>query len=502
MPTISTLTVDVETRTSRFSRGLRIVTTGLAAMAAGAAYAFKKFEESEKITRQTEAVLESTGGVANVTAKHVQELASALQRKTGLDDEAIRTGENLLLTFTNIRNEAGKGNDIFDQATKVILDMSVALGQDMKSSAIQVGKALQDPILGLTALRRVGVNFNKEQSEMVAGWVEQGKILKAQKFILQELTTEFGGSAEAQATASGKMKAALGDMAESIGALVAPAIERLADWVTRAAVAFNQLDPGMQTTITTVAALAAGLLLVTKALGGVVAATRIVIATFSLLAAHPVVAVLVAFAAIVALVATRWDKLNGIVKVALSLLSPLGVALGLLIRNWDDVKEAALKAGEAIGNAIRKVIDWIKQAIDWVVDKFGGAWKAVVGPIVGAIGTIINAVQALIGAIGTAISKIGELAGKAGGIAQRGGFGIPILNLIPGLAHGGVVTSPTVAMVGEAGPEAVIPLNQLGMMFGGGGGDVVLQVDGQTLARISRDQLLKLKGSRVSLGLS
>ena len=49
-------------------------------------------------------------------------------KKTGVDDEAIPSGENLLLTFTNIRNEAGKGNDVFDQATTATLDLSVALG--------------------------------------------------------------------------------------------------------------------------------------------------------------------------------------------------------------------------------------------------------------------------------------------------------------------------------------------------------------------------------------
>jgi phage-related minor tail protein len=91
------------------------------------------------------------------------DLATAISNKTGIDDEAIQSGENLLLTFTNIRNETGKGNDVFNQATQTITDMSVALGQDMKSSAIQVGKALNDPIKGVTALQRVGVSFTAAQ---------------------------------------------------------------------------------------------------------------------------------------------------------------------------------------------------------------------------------------------------------------------------------------------------------------------------------------------------
>ena len=114
---------------------------------------------------QTNAVLKSTGGAANVTAKEVSSLAESLMQKSGVDDEAIASGENLLLTFTNIRNEAGKGNDIFNQATGVMLDMSVALGQDMKTSAIQVGKALNDPIKGMTALQRVGVSLHRRPEE-------------------------------------------------------------------------------------------------------------------------------------------------------------------------------------------------------------------------------------------------------------------------------------------------------------------------------------------------
>ena len=61
---------------------------------------------------------EVDGGSANVTAKQVDKLSASLMEKSGVDDEVIQSGENMLLTFTKIRNEAGKGNDIFNQATK------------------------------------------------------------------------------------------------------------------------------------------------------------------------------------------------------------------------------------------------------------------------------------------------------------------------------------------------------------------------------------------------
>ena len=189
------------------------------------------FQESQAISNQTNAVLKSTGGAANVTAKEVGNLATALSKKTGVDDEVIQSGENMLLTFTNIRNEAGKGNDIFNQATKTVTDMSVALGQDTKNSAIQLGKALNDPIKGVTALQRVGVTFTKQQKDQIASLVEHGKKVEAQKLILHELNKEFGGSAAAQNNWSKQLSVTWGNLQETIGAKLAPALQTAGKWL-------------------------------------------------------------------------------------------------------------------------------------------------------------------------------------------------------------------------------------------------------------------------------
>ena len=204
-------------KTGAVAAGGGLVLAGLAAKKA-----FREFEEAEKATSQTRAVLKSTGNQAKMTAAEIENLANKLSLKSGIDDEAIQSGENLLLTFTKIRNETGKGNKIFNEATSIVLDMSVALGTTLKSAAIQVGKALQDPENGITALRRVGVNFTKEQKERIQGWVEEGKQLKAQKFILKELRTEFAGSAAAQATGAAKLQVAYDNLFEAFGKAFGP----------------------------------------------------------------------------------------------------------------------------------------------------------------------------------------------------------------------------------------------------------------------------------------
>lgn len=194
------------------SRKVSVLRKGISALATTAKWAllgvvagafgvmkvgYDEMAENEKVVAQTNAVLKSTGSVANVSAKHVEELAGSLLQKTGIDDETIQSSENLLLTFTKIRNEAGKGNDVFDRTTKLVQDMSVALKQDAKQSAIQLGKALNDPIKGVANLRRVGVSFTEQQEEQIKALWENGHELKAQKMILRELNKEFGGSAEA-----------------------------------------------------------------------------------------------------------------------------------------------------------------------------------------------------------------------------------------------------------------------------------------------------------------
>ncbi|MGH2650277.1 MAG: hypothetical protein ACRDHK_03580, partial [Actinomycetota bacterium] len=193
---------------------------------------FQDFNEAQKVAAQTEAVLKSTGGAANVTSDEVSGLAGELSKLVGVDDEAIQAGENLLLTFTNIRNEAGAGNDIFNQATGIMLDLSTAKGTDVRSAALQLGKALNDPIKGVGALSRAGVQLTDQQKEQIAVFIESGDVLSAQKVILTELTNQVGGSAEAQATAADHLSVAWGNFKEAIGGVISLAITPLAKALT------------------------------------------------------------------------------------------------------------------------------------------------------------------------------------------------------------------------------------------------------------------------------
>lgn len=147
--------------------------------------------EAEKVQAQLNATLKSTGFAAELSAGEINKMAEALQDVTVFDDEAITGAQSLLLTFTKI------GRDVFPRATEAVLDMSTALGTDLRSAALQIGKALNDPVKGITALSRAGVQFSKEQTEVIKSLVETGRVAEAQRIILAELETQMGGSAKA-----------------------------------------------------------------------------------------------------------------------------------------------------------------------------------------------------------------------------------------------------------------------------------------------------------------
>lgn len=200
----------------------------IAGVALSARAMYEEMSEAEAVGAQLDAVLKSTGGSANVTKAQVLALSEAVGRKAALDDEAVASGANLLLTFTKVRNEAGKGNDVFSRAVGMTADLSRSFGKDLNMSAIMLGKALNDPIAGVSALSRVGVQFTDDQKATIEALVESGNVLGAQKLVLAELETQVGGSAEAYGKtlpgAVDRARNAFNNLMEDLGGKIAPAI--------------------------------------------------------------------------------------------------------------------------------------------------------------------------------------------------------------------------------------------------------------------------------------
>lgn len=165
-------------------------------------------KEWQSTQAQLSAVLQSTHGAVGITKDDAIGLAEAIQKTTPVSRDSALAAENMLLTFTSISKDA------FPGATKAVVDMATAMNggatpsaQQLRETAIQVGKALQDPATGMMNLRREGVNFTKQQVDMVKNWEATGQSAKAQQYIIGELAKEFGGSAtKAAGTFSGQMQ--------------------------------------------------------------------------------------------------------------------------------------------------------------------------------------------------------------------------------------------------------------------------------------------------------
>ena len=179
----------------------RLALVGVGVIAANVTAGIKSLASIEKAQTATKQALESTKGVAGQTFDEITARSQKWSEAIGIDEESVQHLQNVLLTFTKI------GSTQFDQATEAALNMSTVLGQDVQQSAVQLGKALNDPVKGMTALRRVGVTFSDEQIKNVKKLVAAGKIEAAQQLILNELQTEFGGQAEKSGqTAEGQFK--------------------------------------------------------------------------------------------------------------------------------------------------------------------------------------------------------------------------------------------------------------------------------------------------------
>ncbi|HEU0193322.1 MAG TPA: hypothetical protein VFQ71_03930 [Gaiellales bacterium] len=424
---------------------------GLAGLVATVKTGISEFTESTKVAAQTAAVIKSTGGAAGVTAKQVNALAGALMKKTGIDDEAIQSGANLLLTFTKVQNQAGKGNDIFTQATKIMTDMSVALGQDMKTSAIQVGKALNDPIRGITALRRVGVNFTKGQQDQIKALVASGKTMEAQKLILAELNKEFGGSAEAAGkTLPGRLnilKESFNNMAgELVGSLV-PAFTTLLGVFTKVMGALGPFKGALPVIVIGMAGLAAVVVTVSAATAAWTAVTTVARAATvawtaaqwllnAALAANPIALVVVAVAALVAafIVAYKTSDtfraivdaaFNAVLSVAQTLFNwlksnwplllaiitgPIGLAVLAVVSNWNTIESVSKAAWNAISGAISSVLNAISSAVSSAMNAVrstvSSAWSAISNASSSAWSAISGVVSEAVGAVKSALSGL------------------------------------------------------------------------------------------------
>jgi len=468
-------------------------TAALTAIGGAAVVSLKAADESMKVQAQLGAVLKSTGNAAGLYAQDILDQAAALQKQTTFSDEAVTSGANLLLTFKNIKGA------VFQEALPALLDMSTAMGTDLKSSAIQVGKALNDPIAGISALSRVGVTFSQDQQDVIAKLVETGDVAAAQRIILAELNSEFGGSAAAAAQTFGgqleQLKNSLGDIGEEIGMVLIPWVQQFTAKVrpvVDAIIAWVQANPELAKNIIITTVAIAALVTVIGTLGLLL---PVVISGFAILAS-PVTLVVLAITALAAAAIIFRDRITEI----LNFIDQKTGLVTLFKWAWDNIVTTfnetllpalsqlweALKPLEPLLSLIAKVIGGLLLGAVYGITLAITGWIQIITAIIAAaaefsaaiINYFVKPIESFIDVVKKAVEWVSKLINKMGdiGVKNLGKKAISGISSILGFEHGGLINAPrgTAVPIIAHGQERIIPAGHSAGGNGGGNFSVVI----------------------------
>lgn len=193
------------------------------AAAVGAGVAIQAARESVQAQKKLQAVLSATGGAAGVTADQIQQLAGELQRTTNFEDDTTVAAAGMLATFKKIKGS------VFTDAIRLAQDLSAVMGTDLESSILLVGRALNDPLKGMRALKFL----TAAQRDEITKLAKAGDLAGAQAKILDAMKKTVGGAAKAMADPITLAKNEFGELVETIGKgllqVVNPAAQFVAD---------------------------------------------------------------------------------------------------------------------------------------------------------------------------------------------------------------------------------------------------------------------------------
>ena len=513
---------------------------GKLALAVGAAFSVKAIssfakesilaaEAASTAKARLDAVAAATGVFGDETAKvtdRLAEFAKTQEMRLAVDDKVIQGVQAQLLSFKQLSGSADEAGGAFDRATASAFDMAAAGFGSAESNALALGKALEDPIKGITALSRTGTVFTDQQKEQIRVLQESGDLIGAQELILGELESQYGGVAAATADASDKLQLSFDNIKETAGAALLPVFADLVEGLQpvlevlgeELAQAFTDLGPVLKDVVGLLPGLLTAFMPLVPIIGELAGIffeiISAVLPVFVELLDQllPVIADLapiiadVFMTALDALLPVFMSLIDALMPIVEALLPVLADLIETLAPIVITVIEAFLPLVEAVLPMLIGLIEFLVpifevvaeilavllvEAIGYLVaafedfmaflepftaifeDTFGGIGEFFYGIINGMIGMFEGFANAVINGVNFVIRALNRIQVSAPqwltdltGITS---FGISI-NELPNislprvaLADGGIVTGPMNALIGEAGPEAVIPLDKLPM---------------------------------------
>jgi len=388
----------------------------LGGLAVAGFQAAKAAMEDEKSSAELARQLKISTKATDAQVKSTEDLIGQMTLATGVADTDLRTA---LATLARGMGSA----ELAQQNLNLALDISAATGKDLSSVSEALSKAYNGQTTALAKLDPSMRGLVKEG----ASFNEIGKVM----------AETFGGAAsEAANTAEGRFKrmsVAIGETQESIGAALLPIIEKLLPVLEDAAKWVSE---------NTDLVVALGV-----AFGGIAAAVLIVNTAMKAWTVITTAATVAQKAFNLVMAASPW-------VLATAAIVAIGVAVVAAYKKFEPFREIVDSIGRALKAAFTGTVDAIKTAVSAYLTIYKTMFN-----------TIAKAWNNTIGKLSFKIpSWVPGLGGK--------GFDVPN---IPELAEGGIVRRPTLALIGERGPEAVVPLSRGGGM---GATNVVINVNG------------------------
>jgi hypothetical protein len=238
------------------------VALGFTGIVSGLKDAVRGAEEAKVANDRIDAIAKSMdlfGNNTKRTTDRIKEFADTQELLVGVEAEVIKATQAKLLTFKEVASSADRMGGAFDRATILAQDLAAAGFGEATANATQLGKALNDPTKGITALTRVGLTFTEEQKKVIKSLQDTGDMAGAQTIILEELERQVGGTAAATVTDSQKMALAFGAVSDEIGTALLPLLNEFTTWLTSPAgqETLDDVVQGIKTIITEAAAMVA-----------------------------------------------------------------------------------------------------------------------------------------------------------------------------------------------------------------------------------------------------
>lgn len=391
-----------------------------AALGGLAVAAFDSAKGAMEDAAAQELLAKAIGKNTNATDKQIaanEDWISQQGKLLGVADDDLRPALSKLVAQTGSLTEAQKG-------AALAMDIAAATGKPLSAVTDAMAKAYGGNTAALAKL-----------DPKLKGLIKGGLDAEGAMSVLADT---FGGAATTKAnTAQGqfqRLQLQLSETKETIGAALLPIIEKVLPVLTRMGNWASENTGVFLAVGAAIAGIAAAVLLINGAISAwtaiTTAATAVQTAFNAVLAMNPVTLVVIGIVALIAALVIAYKKFEG------------------------------------FRNIVDSVFGFIKTAVTGSIDVIKGYFST----LLGFYKSIFNGVATLWN------NTVGKLSFKVPGwVPGLGGKGFDVPN-IPMLAEGGIVTRPTLAMIGEGGqPEAVIPLSKLGNI---GGGNMYVTIQG------------------------